>query len=240
MTNIIEYKNQIKNDILGNREVFNVLATKTFKGLDIKNIPQALLEGMMRGYKLEDFITKNVYAVPFFNKKEETQDYSLVESIDFCRKKAQKSGQSGKSKPEFTFKENNSIDTCTVIIYKTGGDERGYGETVFFDEYNTSKNLWVTKPKTMIAKVAEMHALRMAFPEELEHSYIEEEFEKEHIINIEENPISDELRKIISEAKTNEELKKIRKENEGLGKSFDKLITDQMEFIKSVKEQENA
>lgn len=47
-----------------------------------------------------------------------------------------------------------------------------------FEEYNTNKNLWITKPKTMIKKVAESMALRKAFnvsgvyaPEELEKEY---------------------------------------------------------------------
>lgn len=50
-----------------------------------------------------------------------------------------------------------------------------------FDEYNTNKNLWISKPKTMIKKVAESMALRKAFnvngvyaPEELEKEIITE------------------------------------------------------------------
>lgn len=234
-TQITEYRNIIKTEIMDNKEVFNTLAQKTFKGLTKENIPQAILEGMMSGYKIEDFMTKNVYAVPFYNKKEGKQDYSLVNSIDSCRKIAQKSGQSGKSDPKFTFNDGK-LESCSVTIYRKGGDERGYSDTVYFDEYNTGKNLWVTKPKTMIAKVAEMHALRMAFPEELEHSYVEEEFEKEHFVEVEEVKVSDELRERISNAKTEEELKVIWDENKGLGKEFSKLITDQKEFIKSVKE----
>ena len=62
-----------------------------------------------------------------------------------------------------------------------------YSATVFFSEYyKTGKNgkpsLWDTKPRTMIAKVAEMHALRMACPEELSKAYIEEDYDQEAVV----------------------------------------------------------
>ena len=54
-----------------------------------------------------------------------------------------------------------------------------YTATVYFDEYTKGRDLWKSKPRTMIAKVAEMHALRMAFPEQMEKHYVEEEFDAE-------------------------------------------------------------
>ena len=50
-----------------------------------------------------------------------------------------------------------------------------YTAKVYFTEYSTGRNLRNTKPRTMIAKVAEMHALRSAFPEEMAQQYVEEE-----------------------------------------------------------------
>lgn len=47
--------------------------------------------------------------------------------------------------------------------------------SVAFAEYNTGKSIWAKKPATMIHKVATMHALRSAFPEELAGMYIAEE-----------------------------------------------------------------
>ena len=41
---------------------------------------------------------------------------------------------------------------------------RPFYEEVNFSEYNTKKSLWVTKPATMIRKVALVHTLREAFP----------------------------------------------------------------------------
>jgi phage recombination protein Bet len=46
-----------------------------------------------------------------------------------------------------------------------------------FDEYTTGKNLWVSKPKTMIKKVAESMALRKAF--NVNGVYAPEEMDKE-------------------------------------------------------------
>lgn len=46
-----------------------------------------------------------------------------------------------------------------------------------FNEYNTGKNLWVSKPNTMIKKVAEAMALRKAF--NINGVYSPEEMEKE-------------------------------------------------------------
>lgn len=46
-----------------------------------------------------------------------------------------------------------------------------------FDEYSTGKNLWLSKPKTMIKKVAESMALRKAF--NVNGVYAPEEMEKE-------------------------------------------------------------
>lgn len=51
-------------------------------------------------------------------------------------------------------------------------------EKVSFVEYDTGRNNWVKMPETMIKKVAEAAALRMAFPTELGGVYSEEEMEK--------------------------------------------------------------
>jgi hypothetical protein len=48
-------------------------------------------------------------------------------------------------------------------------------EEVSLTEYDTKKNQWSKMPETMIKKVAEAAALRMAFPDELGGTYAEEE-----------------------------------------------------------------
>lgn len=46
-----------------------------------------------------------------------------------------------------------------------------YKTTVSFQEYNSGKSIWATKPATMIKKVALVQALREAIPEEFEALY---------------------------------------------------------------------
>lgn len=151
------------------------LMATTFKGFDDERmVKQACLEAMMNGWTFQDLVRKKVYAVRFGNS------YSLVQSIDDVREIAMNSGQSGKSAPSYTYGPNGIIESCSVTVWKKGGDERGFTSTVFFDEYNKGRDNWKTKPRTMIAKVAEMHALRMAFPAELAKAYIEDEFTEDN------------------------------------------------------------
>ena len=63
------------------------------------------------------------------------------------------------------------------ILFKSGKESEL--STVALDEYTTNKNLWSTKPATMIRKVAVVQALREAFPSSLSQLYIEEERVKE-------------------------------------------------------------
>lgn len=168
---VAQYKAEI-NSQLGDPETFKSLVDVTFNGMEPAVVKRAMLEGLMRGFKFEDFLKKNVYAIPYGNK------YSLVTSIDYARKIAQKSNV-WQSKPEYEM-DDDTIVSCTVTAFRRlGQDVAEYPATVFFEEYATNKNLWMTKPRTMIAKVAEMHALRKACPEEMAKLYTEEEFDKE-------------------------------------------------------------
>lgn len=159
---------------LADPAVGRALLATTFKGLSDESMRKAIFEGMIRGFKFKDFLEKNVYAIPY------GQGYSLVTSIDYSRKIGMKSGVVGKSAPIFTYEENGAIESCTVTIKRRVDKDIGeFTATVFFDEYNTGQNQWSKKPRTMIAKVAEMHALRMACPEALSQAYIEDEFAKD-------------------------------------------------------------
>lgn len=59
------------------------------------------------------------------------------------------------------------------VHFKDGKEEVYH--TVSFEEYNTGKSLWASKPATMIRKVALVQALREAFPNALSQLYISEE-----------------------------------------------------------------
>lgn len=150
----------------------NSLMTITFNGLKPETAKRAALEATMRGYTFRDFLEKNVYAIPYGEK------YNLVSSIDYYRKVGMRSGVCGSSAPVFEVDPSSrQIISCTITI-KRSLDKGVIGEftsTAYFSEYNNGRNLWISKPRTMLAKVAEMQALRKACPEELAQAYIEEE-----------------------------------------------------------------
>lgn len=211
---VVRINNEI-NTQLENKEVARALMATTFKGLrDEVQMKQALMEGMLRGYDFTDFLKKNIYAVPF------KDNYSLVTSIDDARKRGMKSGVVGKSKPIYTEDEKGKIKTCEITIKRKVGDYVGdYTAEVYFDEYykpgkNGYPSLWDTKPRTMIAKVAEMHALRMACPEELSQSYVEEEFDKEKEIIVAKEARYEEAKESVGELKMGNLVKNNEKEED--------------------------
>ncbi len=155
-------------------ETSNALLATAFKGLNATTMKQAIMDGMLRGFDFKSFLKKDVYALPYGTS------YSLITSIDYSRKIGMRSGIVGKDSPVYEISEDGKkIIACSVTVHKRfeSGYIGDFTATVYFSEYSSGKNLWVTKPRTMIAKVAEMHALRMACPEELSQQYIEEEME---------------------------------------------------------------
>lgn len=160
-------------------ETQKALIQTTFKGFEPEIMKQAILEGVIRGYTLRDFLERDVYAIKYGS------GYTLMTSIDAARKRGMRSGVAGIEKPEYTLKADGTIESCTITVKRKIDAETigSFTAEVFFDEYykagyNGKPSLWDTKPRTMIAKVAEMHALRKACPEELSKIYLAEEFEK--------------------------------------------------------------
>ncbi len=230
----VEVINKEINTEIAKPEVQNALLATTFKGLQPAVMKQAIMEGMMRGFIFKDFLEKNVYAIPF------GAGYSLVTSIDYARKIGMRNGVVGVSSPDYEFdeKDNTKVVSCSITVKRKVNEYIGeYSAKVYFKEYSTGKNLWVSKPLTMIAKVAEMHALRKACPQELAQSYAEEEVIKEAIVV--DNGITDAIREKVNNAKTEKELKAIWDEHKGLGKEFGKLVVAQKKFLKEVKDDEN-
>ncbi len=165
---------QINRDIaktMGDPETKMALIQTVFKGLGEPAMRQAMLEAYLRGFELKDFLNKDVYAIPF------KSGYSLITSIDYMRKIAAQNGSAGINEPVYEDDQNGRPKTCSVTVKRiVKGEVFEYTAKVYLGEYDTGSNpLWKTKPRTMLAKVAEMHAMRKAFPEELSKAYIEEE-----------------------------------------------------------------
>ena len=62
-------------------------------------------------------------------------------------------------------------------------DSVSYEEYAAKDSNGNINTMWRTKPATMIQKVAEVHALRKAFPERLSGMYVEEETDRAQVIS---------------------------------------------------------
>lgn len=174
---IVQYKKEI-NEQLSDPETLKSLMEVTFKGLEPAVAKRAMLEGYFRGFKFVDFLKKDVYAIKYGNS------YSLVTSIDYARKIGAANGVCGKDEPVYGLDPDleglPGGVFCKMTIYKLmEGVARPFTAKPYLNEYTTEKNLWSSKPRTMLAKVSEMHALRMACPEQLSKVYAEEEFDKE-------------------------------------------------------------
>ena len=210
----IEQINKEMNVELATPETSRALLATTFKGLTQNAMKQAIMEGMMRGYTFKDFLEKNIYAIPYGS------GYSLITSVDYARKVGMRSGVVGVSAPTYEM-DGDKVVSCTVTVKRKIEEYVGeYTATVYLAEYSTGRNLWTSKPRTMLAKVAEMHALRKACPEELSQAYVEEEMQKETVVIPAKQEITDEIRQ------------KVLEEYKGLGKDFAKLVVEHKKFIR--------
>lgn len=218
MTQIQIINEELKRELSNEGAVRALLAT-TFPGFDEKTMRQALLEGMMRGVRFEDFMKKRVYAIKYGEK------YNLVFSVDHARAIGMKSGVVGMDAPVYEEGEDGNVISCTVTVKRKVGEYVGsYAATVYFKEYSTGRNLWQTKPRTMLAKVAEMHALRKACPEELDKAYTEEEMQQSSVIDIANPDVQEKITHLETIDNLND-LKDYYNEHKGLGKAFDKAVS---------------
>ena len=69
---------------------------------------------------------------------------------------------------------NGKVISCTCRVWRKDRSH-AHETTVWMDEYNTKIGNWLSKPRTMLEKVAKAHALREAFSQNLAGIYIEEE-----------------------------------------------------------------
>lgn len=181
MAGVEEQKTATKSLALVNKEISSELAdpnivkallATTFKSFDQELMRKAIFEGVIRGFSFKNFLQKDVYAIKYGSA------YNLVTSIDFARKIGMRSGVVGVGAPTYEM-DRQQIVSCTITVKRRVGQDIGeFTATVYFDEFSTKANLWLSKPRVMIAKVAEMHALRKACPEQLAKAYTEEEFDK--------------------------------------------------------------
>lgn len=125
-----------------------------------------------------DPLLSQLYFIKYKNRKTGEEKVSYVTSIDGYRIIAHRTGMfDGIDEPIYTYDKNGALESCTVKLYRKDS-EHAFSATVDFKEYNAGRNLWLTMPKTMLAKVAEAHALRKAFPQDLSGVYTQDEMDQ--------------------------------------------------------------
>ncbi len=107
-----------------------------------------------------DPFKREIYAVPY------GQDFNILTGYEVYLKRAEASGQldGWKVWTEGTIKEGN-LKACIEIKRKDWSQPLDH--EVLFTEYDLKKALWLSKPVTMIKKVAIAQGFRLAFPVEL-------------------------------------------------------------------------
>ena len=113
-----------------------------------------LLMQLAKTYQLDPF-AKQIWAVKYGNNP----------AAIFCGRDgflaiAHRSGKFDGMESGTRKDEDDLVGWCRVYRKDMS---RPFEVEVSLSEYSTGKNLWQTKPKTMIVKVAESHALRRAF-----------------------------------------------------------------------------
>lgn len=160
-----------KHEVAGFQETAeNIeLLKQQFSIRDTKQLQMFLYQVRRTGL---DPLARQIYAVS------RGGGLQIQATIDGFRLIAERTGHYlGQTRPEFTYDTDGKLESATVGVIKesrTGNDKAVTYGTAFFKEFNKGSN-WNNMPHHMLAKVAESHALRKAFPQELAGLYTEDE-----------------------------------------------------------------
>lgn len=105
---------------------------------------------------------------------------TIVVGIEGARSKAHRTGKLTGIKRGVLRNPKGDCVGAWAEVFRQGWVEPAR-EEVSLHEYSSGKGNWLKMPETMIKKVAEMAALRMAFPDDLGGVYAREEFNEEAI-----------------------------------------------------------
>lgn len=163
----------------------------------------AYVMGLCQAQKLNPFV-KDVYIVKYDAKS----PASIITSKDvfFKRANANPKYEGFEAGVTVLNKKGEIVQRQGEAVYKAAGETliggwcrvyvKGrkpvYAE-VSLDEYSTGKSSWNKMPGTMICKVAKVHAMREAFPDDFQGLYIAEEMgdSGERVIAVDEVPNTD-------------------------------------------------
>ena len=109
-------------------------------------------------------------------------DWHHVESV-YSNDDFQYNLKLGEVEHKQNFKDRGILIGAYCLVQKKNSSKPVY-VFVTLKEYNSGRSVWASKPETMIKKVAEAQALRMAFQELFAGSYGEGETDKDREIDI--------------------------------------------------------
>lgn len=107
---------------------------------------------------------REIYCVPYVDKQSGKRKLSIITGYETYLKRAEHTGLLDGW--ECSVEGQGPNMKAVVTIYRKGWS-RPFKHEVYFSEYNTNKSLWVTKPRTMLKKVAVAQAFRLCFPDDM-------------------------------------------------------------------------
>lgn len=119
-----------------------------------------------------DPFKKEIYFVKYG-----TTPGTIIVGIDGFRKIAHRSGKLSGIERGIIRNDDGICVAAWAKVYRSDWTHPAY-ETISRQEYDTGKNNWSKMPETMLKKVAEASALRMAFPNELGEVYEQSEMDQ--------------------------------------------------------------
>lgn len=154
-----------KNDDLVLQEASKYLESL---GCNISESHKHQFLNICRNFGLNPFL-REIYAVPYGN------NFNVIVGYEVYLKRAELSGRLGGWKA-WCENKGGELKGCVEITRKDWNAP--FYHEVSFNEYTSGKNLWLSKPETMIKKVAIAQGFRMCFPCELGGiPYISEELD---------------------------------------------------------------
>lgn len=131
-----------------------------------------------KALNLNPLMPGQIYFLKYWNKKENKWNPgTIVTGIDGFRTRAHATGQLSGIKRGVIRDNQGRCIGAWVDLYRKDWAHPVHEETAL-SEYTTGYGNWAKMPETMIKKVCEAAALRMAFPNEMGGLYINEEMDQ--------------------------------------------------------------
>ena len=111
-------------------------------------------------------IKREAYAVPYFNKDKKRYDISVQIGYEVYLKRAEDARQLNGWRAWTESGSDGKPTKAKIKIWRKDWAEP-FEHEVLFSEYDQKQKFWITKPETMIKKVAISQGFRLAFPKEL-------------------------------------------------------------------------